>query len=104
MTSPAQATLLASGELEVVASVYGGALDEALSEAFAAMRAVSARENVARLGRDMGYRIEDAVSLEARGLGADDLTRASTWLSRRLPTRATVTCAQGDAPIVLRAL
>jgi hypothetical protein len=106
--SSAKATLLASGELEVVALASGAALDLALSHAFAAIRAVSARENVARLGRDMGYRIEDAVRLEARGVGAADVARATTWLTRRLPSRATVSVAcapaDGEAGLSLRAL
>ena len=61
MSPSAKATLLPSGELEVVVLAPGSELDEALSRAFAAIRAVSARENVARLGRDQGYRIEDAI-------------------------------------------
>jgi hypothetical protein len=106
MSPSAKATLLPSGELEVVALAPGSGLDEALSRAFAAIRTVSARENVARLGRDMGYRIEDAVRVEARGLGPADVARATTWLSRRLPSRASVACScePGAGALTLRAL
>ncbi|MDB4938579.1 MAG: hypothetical protein JWP87_5551, partial [Labilithrix sp.] len=67
------ASLLASGELEVVAVASDGSrgatrLDDALARAFAQLRELSARANVARLGRDQGYRIEDVVHVEARGL------------------------------------
>jgi len=106
MSPSAQATLLRSGELEVVALASGsGPLDEALSRAFAAIRAVSARENVARLGRDQGYRIEDAVRIEARGLDSADVARATRWLSRRLPPRASVSCScEPGEGLTLRAL
>lgn len=108
MAPSAKATLLGSGELEVVAVASGAALDEALSHAFAAIRGVSARENVARLGRDMGYRIEDAVRVEAHGVSPADASRASTWLERRLPTRASVSVtsalAGAEAGVTLRAL
>jgi organic radical activating enzyme len=104
MSPPAQATLLSSGELEVVVPAPGDALEAALSRAFAAIRAVSARENVARLGRDMGYRIEDVVRIEARGVAPADAARARAWLSRRLPPRAPVSCVAGDGPLVLLAL
>jgi len=104
MSPSAKATLLTSGELEVVALAPGSALDEALARAFAAIRAVSARENVARLGRDMGYRIEDATRVEASGLDAADVPRVTTWLSRRLPTGASVACTSDPGPLSLRAL
>ncbi len=105
MLPSALATLLPSGELEVVATAMGSGLDDVLSHAFAAIRAVSARENVARLGRDMGYRIEDAVRVEAHGLDAADVARATTWLTRRLPPRASVSCScePHDGPVTLRA-
>ncbi len=106
MSPAVTATLLSSGELEVVAIADGADLDDALSRAFASIRAVSARENVARLGRDLGYRIEDAVRVEARGLDAADVARATTWLSRRLPSRASVSCSSEpeDGSVTLRAL
>ena len=105
MLPSAKATLLPSGELDVVATATGSGLDDVLSRAFAAIRAVSARENVARLGRDMGYRIEDAIRIEAHGLDAADVARATTWLTRRLPPRASVTCScePHDGPVTLRA-
>ena len=88
MVPSAKAKLLPSGEFEVVATAVGSGLDDALARAFAAIRAVSARENVARLGRNMCYRIEDAVRVEAYGLDASAVARAATWLTRRLPPRA----------------
>jgi organic radical activating enzyme len=104
MPRPHGAALLASGELEVVAVATSDAtLDDALARAFAELRALSARENVARLGRDQGYRIEDVVHVEARGLRAVDVDRASSWLGRRLPPRASVTCETGEGPLSLRA-
>ncbi len=105
MLPTATATLLPSGELEVVTLVKGVDLDDVLSRAFAAIRAVSARENVARLGRDQGYRIEDAVRVEASGLDAAHVARATTWLSRRLPPGASVSCScdPPGGPLSLRA-
>ena len=89
--------LLASGELEV------HAVAPSLASAFAMLRVLSSRENVARLGRDQGYRIEDVVHIEARGLAAQDVGGAFTWLQRRLPPRASVACEQGNEPLSLRA-
>ena len=105
MVPSAKATLLPSGELEVVATAVGSGLEDTLARAFAAIRAVSARESVARLGRDMGYRIEDAVRVEAYGLDAGGVNRATTWLTRRLPPRASVSCScePHDGPLMLRA-
>jgi hypothetical protein len=99
--------LLPSGELEVLSVLAergGRAIDEALAQAFSGLRSLSARENVARLGRDQGYRIEDLVELEATGLSPDDTPRARTWLARRVPADATVTCVAGEGPLSLRAL
>lgn len=99
--------LLATGELEVDAVAAGGlgdaALDVSLSHAFAMLRALSARENVSRLGRDQGYRIEDVSHVGARGLRADEVARALSWLRRRLPPRATVSCEVGEGPLSLHA-
>jgi hypothetical protein len=103
--------LLPSGELEVVASSASSApiascasLAEALERAFGALRALSARENVARLGRDQGYRIEDAAHVEVRGLRDHaDEARAIAWLRRRLPPAASITCELGPGPLALRA-
>lgn len=105
MLPSAKATLLPSGELEVVATAVGSGLDDMLARAFAAIRAVSARENVARLGRDMGYRIEDAVQVEAYGLDPAAVARATIWLTRRLPPRASVSCScePHDGSLTLRA-
>ncbi|MDB4936997.1 MAG: Radical domain protein, partial [Labilithrix sp.] len=77
--------------------------DDALARAFAQLRELSARANVARLGRDQGYRIEDVVHVEARGLDASDVTRTTAWLKRRLPPRASVACEAGEGPLSLRA-
>lgn len=100
--------LLPDGDLEVVALVGDAsgpelALDGALAHAFAALRALSARENVARLGRDQGYRVEDVVRLDALGLRHDELERARRWLGRRLPPHASVSCTAGERPLSLRA-
>lgn len=105
-TDPAASDLrlLSSGELEVFAvAPVEASLDASLASAFALLRALSARENVARLGRDQGYRIEDVVHIEARGLGQSELGRALTWLQRRLPPAASVACDCGAGPLSLRA-
>jgi hypothetical protein len=99
--------LLPGGELEVrsVVPERGGAtIDEGLAEAFSALRSLSARENLAPLGRDQGYRIEDLVELEATGLGPADVPRARAWLARRVPADAALTCLAGQGPLSLRAL
>jgi organic radical activating enzyme len=106
MGLPNAVRLLPSGELEVLASSHKAsvtALDACLASAFARLRLLSARENVARLGRDQGYRIEDVVAIEARGLGEHDLGRAAKWLQRRLPPGAAVSCTRGEGPLSLLA-
>lgn len=90
-----EARLLASGALEI--SVSGVDLDDM----FARARVLSARENVARLGRDVGYRIEDAAAMTVRGLRAEDVAATERWLRRRLPPFAEVTCTASSGPLTL---
>jgi organic radical activating enzyme len=102
------ARLLPSGELEVVGSTQNtplarASLDEVLANVFGELRVLSARENVARLGRDQGYRIEDVTCLSARGLSPADVPRAMAWLRRRLPPSAEISCEPGDGPLSLTA-
>jgi len=104
-SSPAR--LLPSGDLEVTslacAGIAGVPLAEALSRSFAMLRVLSARENVARLGRDQGYRLEDAVHVDVHGLAAGDEAYAAAWLRRRLPPAASVACEAGEGPLSLTA-
>lgn len=88
-----RARLSPSGALEVEAVSVAPDTRTALAEAFAGLRAASAREVVARLGLDQGYRIEDLVAIEARGIPAADVALAHAWLRRRAPPTATVECA-----------
>lgn len=90
-----EARLLSSGALEI--TVEG--ID--LEEMFARVRVLSARENVARLGRDQGYRIEDAAAVRVSGVAASDMARTTAWLRRRLPPHASVTCLPLDGPLTL---
>lgn len=101
---PPGARLLPSGALEISAHAPPeDDVDEALARGFAALRRLSAREVVARLGRDQGYRIEDVESLEVEGLQAAQAARAEAWLRRRLPPHAALRCVVGEGPIWLRA-
>lgn len=88
----ARTALTAEGTLEVEASSPAHDIRIALAEAFATLRAASAREVVARLGRDQGYRIEDLVALEAKNVPPGDIAIAHDWLRRRLPPGATIAC------------
>jgi organic radical activating enzyme len=102
MSAEAPLRILPSGELEVRAVVGGDeAVDRALTSAFARLRGLSARENVARLGRDQGYRIEDVVHIEATGIAERDVARVTAWLERRLPRDASVVCNVGEGPLSL---
>jgi organic radical activating enzyme len=76
---------------------------ESLASAFAMLRVLSARENLSRLGRDQGYRIEDVTHVAARGIAHDELAHSRTWLARRLPPRASIACEVGRGPVSLRA-
>lgn len=103
-TPSCRGRLSASGELEIVVSVTAPpaaspSLETSLAAAFAELRRRSARENVARLGRDQGYRIEDLSRLEVRGLANVDVARARAWLARRLPPNASVLCESVDESI-----
>ena len=98
------AWLLPSGDLGVQSQAPPGApLAEALTRAFGMLRTLSARQNVARLGRDQCYRLEDATHVDVRGLLAGDEARATAWLSRRLPPAASVACEVGAGPLSLTA-
>lgn len=79
-----RARLLPSGGLEVEASA------PTLDDALAAIRAGSAREVIARLGRDQGYRIEDVASAVAHGIAPSEVAGAHAWLRRRLPPHADI--------------
>src|SRR4051794_17893577 len=101
------ARLLPSGDLEVTSLASAPAdaspLAEQLTHAFASLRVLSARENVARLGRDQGYRLEDAAHVDVVGLPIGEETTAAAWLRRRLPPDASITCRTGAGPLVLTA-
>ncbi|MBS2015549.1 MAG: radical SAM protein [Deltaproteobacteria bacterium] len=96
--------------LEVEAASSAPEACAALSEAFAGLRAASARDVVARLGRDQGYRIEDLVRIEARGVALTDVAVAHAWLRRRLPPSASIEIVprgpddRGESSLVLTAL
>lgn len=94
----ARTALTPEGTLEVEASSPALDTRTALAEAFATLRAASAREVVARLGRDQGYRIEDLVALEAHNVPSSDLPIAREWLRRRLPSGATIVCHETAEP------
>lgn len=88
-----RARLSSSGALEVEGASAAPDTRTALAEAFAELRAASAREVVARLGRDQGYRIEDLATIEAHGIAPADLALAHAWLRRRIPPAAAVECS-----------
>lgn len=87
--------LLPSGALEVEVTGHD------VEEMFARVRVLSARENVARLGRDLGYRVEDAAEVHVEG--APDPELAARWLRRRLPSGAAVECVRGEPPMRMTA-
>src|SRR5437868_7059065 len=96
--------ILPSGELEVTARAsLDDGIAAALTRAFAALRASSSRENVAHLGRDQGYRVEDLSHLDVRGISVSTVAEVLAWLRRRLPPQAVVTCHPGDGPFELLA-
>jgi organic radical activating enzyme len=103
---PPGVRLLPSGALEISVEVpregdgRDGDVDDALSRGFARIRALSAREVVARLGRDQGYRIEDVEALDAEGVPAAGMARAEAWLKRRLPPRTALRCVASAGPLL----
>lgn len=85
------------------ARAAGGDLHEALEDLLRAVRAASSRERVRALGRDQGYRLEDAESVALALPPSLETSWCSGWLRRRLHPATHVALVPREGPLALAA-